>query len=57
MSTMAYGWVEGCNDIAGCETTPLQDKYFLYLTLQCIYFMSYYEHDERVELYLLPLCI
>ena len=26
-STMAYGWVERCSDIASCETSSLQDKY------------------------------
>ena len=27
MSTLAYGWVEHCSDIVGCETTLFQDKY------------------------------
>ena len=29
ISTLAYGWVECCNDVASCGTTQLQDKYLL----------------------------
>ena len=29
MSTLAYGWVEHCSDVASCGTTELQDKYLL----------------------------
>ena len=28
-STLAYGWVECCTDVASCGTSFLQDKYFL----------------------------
>ena len=27
ISTLAYGWVERCSDIAGCGTTLFRDKY------------------------------
>ena len=30
MSTLAYGWVERCNDVASCGTTQSQDTYLLY---------------------------
>ena len=49
MSTLAYGWVERCNDIVSCRTTQLQDKcslVFSVLILQCICLMNYYEHVE-----------
>ena len=29
MSTLAYGWVERCSDVASYGTTQLQDKYLL----------------------------
>ena len=29
MSTLAYGWVERCSDIASCGEAPSQDKYYL----------------------------
>ena len=29
MSTLAYGWVERCNDLASCGTDSFQDKYLL----------------------------
>ena len=51
MSTLAYGWVERCNDIASCREDSSQDKYFLvYLISATVfaYFMNY-EHDECVE--------
>ena len=37
-STLAYGWVEHCNNVASCETTQSQDKYLLlfFLTYLCI---------------------
>ena len=38
MSTLAYGWVERCNDIASCKEASSQDKYFLYLILQLYLF-------------------
>ena len=31
MSTMAYGWVERCSDIASCGATQFQDKCFFVL--------------------------
>ena len=27
MRALAYGWVERCNDVAGCVTRFLEDKY------------------------------
>ena len=29
MSTLGYGWVECCSDVASCGTTHLQDKFSL----------------------------
>ena len=33
MSTLAYGWVEHCSDIASCGEASSQDKYFLVFNL------------------------
>ena len=33
MSTLAYGWVERCSDIASCGEDSSQDKYFLVFNL------------------------
>ena len=30
MSTLAYGWVERCSNIAGCGTSFFQDNYLLW---------------------------
>ena len=27
-STLAYGWVERCSDVASCKSACFQDKYF-----------------------------
>ena len=43
MSTMAYGWVECCSDIASCGKTPFQDKYFLVLNSAMYLHLNYYE--------------
>ena len=45
MSALAYGWVEHCNDIAGCGTRLFQDKYSgLCLTLQLYFLINDHEH-------------
>ena len=37
MSTLAYGWVERCNDVASCGTSFFQDKYsYLFDLCNCI---------------------
>ena len=44
-STLAYGWVERCSDIAGCRTSFFQDKYYcLCLTLQLYFLVNDHEH-------------
>ena len=47
MSTLAYGWVERCSDIASCGEASSQDKYsFAFNICNCICFINYYERDE-----------
>ena len=47
MSTLAYGWVERCSDIASSRESYSQDKYFLmYLSSTTVFVLNYYEHDE-----------
>ena len=47
MSTLAYGWVERCNDVASCRKASSSDKYSCAFNLyNCICFINYYEHDE-----------
>ena len=37
MSTLAYGWLEHCSDVAGWVTRSSQDKFFVYVNLcNCI---------------------
>ena len=36
-SKMAYGWVERCNNVAGCGTRFFQDKYSCLLFSATIY--------------------
>ena len=36
-STLAYGWVEHCNDIASCREASSQDKYFLVLNSATVF--------------------
>ena len=47
MSTLAYGWVERCSDIASYGTTHLQDKYFLCLISSIVFICLM--NDEHVE--------
>ena len=48
MSTLAYGWVERCSDVAGCGASSSWDKYpFLFHLCNYIYcFMNYDGHIE-----------
>ena len=39
-STLAYGWVERCSDIASCREVSSQDKYSCILSLQLYFFMK-----------------
>ena len=37
MSTLAYGWVERCSDVVGCDTNLFHDKYpYLFYLYICI---------------------
>ena len=47
-STLAYGWVEHCSDIAGCGEASSQDKYFLVYLISATVFacLMNYEHVE-----------
>ena len=49
MSTLTYGWVERCSDIASCGEASSQDKYFLVFNLYNDLFMNCFEHDECAE--------
>ena len=39
-STLAYGWVECCSEIASCRESSSQDKYSFILSLQLYLFMK-----------------
>ena len=43
-STLAYGWVERCSDIASCREASSQDKYSCIQLFNCICFVNYHEH-------------
>ena len=46
-STLSYGWVERCSDVANCDTSFFQDNYFLCAistTVSCLM-----NCDEQVE--------
>ena len=47
MSTLAYGWVECCSDIACCKTRFFQDKYFLCVISATVFCLM--NCDEHVE--------
>ena len=56
MSTLAYGWVERCSDVAGCGTLHQKISTAVISPLQCIY--CFMNHDEHVNVglrMLLPL--
>ena len=51
MSTLAYGWVERCSDIAGCGTSSVQDKCSFLHNCSQLYFLHcncLMECDEHV---------
>ena len=47
-STLAYGWVERCSDIAGYGTNSSQDKYSCLFHL-CNYIYCLMDYDQYVE--------
>ena len=49
MSALAYGWVEHCNDVAGCETRLFQDKYFLCVISATVFCLM--NCDENIEFF------
>ena len=54
MSTLAYGWVERCSDVAGCGAIySSKDKFCCYsISANYIYcFMSYDEHVNARNVY------
>ena len=59
MSTLAYGWVERCSNVASCGTNLFEDKYFLLFNVyNYICLINYYEHVECLnvnDMYLLLL--
>ena len=61
MSTLAYVWVEHCNNIASCGEAYSEDKYFLtYLSSATVFVLNYHEHVEFLDvngMYLLLLFI
>ena len=47
MSTLTYGWVEHCSEVAGCRTSFFQDKYFLCLISAIVFCLM--TRDEHFE--------
>ena len=47
MSTLDYGWVERCSDVASCGTSFFQDKYFLCVIFVIVFCLM--NCDEHVE--------
>ena len=46
MSTLAYGWVERCNDVAGCGTSSIR---LVFLTMSSLHlYLLVNEYDEHV---------
>ena len=58
-STLAYGWVERCNDVAGCRASPSWDNCpcLFHLCNYIWWLMNYDEHVECLNVCLLPLCM
>ena len=58
-STLAYGWVECCSDVAGCGMSSYKISNLVYFTSATLFTVN--DYDEHVEcLYecmLLPLCM
>ena len=46
-STLAYGWVERCSDIAGCGTSSYKISNLIYLTSAILFTID--DYDEHVE--------
>ena len=46
-STLAYGWVERCSDVAGCGTSSYKISNIVYFTSAIMF--SFNECDEHVE--------
>ena len=53
-STLAYGWVECCSDVASCGMNSSKDKYYclfhLYNYIYCL--MDYDEHVECLNVWI-----
>ena len=46
-STLAYGWVERCNDVAGCGTSSYKISNLVYFTSAILFTVN--DYDEHVE--------
>ena len=47
MTTLAYGWVERCSDIAGCRTSSHKISNLVYFTSTILFTIN--DYDEHVE--------
>ena len=46
-STLAYGWVERCSDVAGCGTNSYKISNLVYFTSAILFTIN--DYDEHVE--------
>ena len=46
-STLAYGWVEHCSDVAGCRTSSYKISNIVYFTSAILFIVD--DYDEHVE--------
>ena len=46
-STLAYGWVERCSDVAGCGTSSYKISNLVYFTSAILFTVN--DYDEHVE--------
>ena len=46
-STLAYGWVEHCSDVAGCRMSSYKISNLVYFTSAILFIVNGY--DEQVE--------
>ena len=47
MSTLAYGWVERCSNVAGCGTSSYNISNLVYFTSAILFTVN--DYDEHVE--------
>ena len=58
-STLAYGWVEHCSDVAGCGMNYSQDKYscLFHICNYIYYLMDYDEHAKFLNVWFCFRCM